>query len=419
MKNALRRACARIAEHEFWLVWVFGAPLLFASNVPAWVFGAALATIPFFWLARKIARGHWSYPTPLDVPLVILLGLGVVAVAVSNQRSVSLLLYGMLFGSIALYYGVVNGLAHASIDKGVWLVLALGLSMALVGLLGMNPAAKFFPAARLYDVLPRVNLDFLNARGFTPNIVAGAVAPVVPLAFALALARAGGARVLAMCVACVMLLVVFVTQSRGAWLGLACGFAVLGAWRFARVRWMLLLLVPVSIVSLAWLGPQTLTEILLAGDAGGSSVSRAELWNRALLMLRDFPFTGIGLGTFETNVQIFYPLFQNLPGVPVPHAHNMYLQMGVDFGVGGVVAFVGLVITVLLSGLDVLRAPARETRNWVGAGLVAGYVVYLAHGMLDAVAVSSKVSVVIWLMLALMMILWRDDFAARANEATS
>jgi putative inorganic carbon (HCO3(-)) transporter len=414
----MRRAVSWVAEHEFWLLWVYGVPLLFASNLPAWVFASALATIPSFWLARKITRGHWSFATPLDLPLRLLLALGLVAVLVSNDRSSSLQLYGELVGGIALYYGIVNGLPRAQISKGVWLLLGLGVAMGILGVLGLRYAEKFLPLPLLYDALPKLDLTRLNPRGFTANIVAGAVAPVVPVAFAWARVQTGTMRVGAFAGALLLSLIVVLTQSRGALLGLGIGLVVLSVWRFPRLLWLVPLVVVLALGVTWWFRPAKMAELLLVSDPSESAVGRLELWNRALLMLRDFPFTGIGLGTFQPTVLTLYPLFQNNPGQPVPHAHNLYLQMGVDYGVGGLVAFIGLVVTVLFAGMQRWRASHNKKRDWLAGGLLAGYVVYLTHALLDAVALSTKVNVVIWFIVALLMILHRSEAVKRAGKSS-
>jgi O-antigen ligase len=119
--------------------------------------------------------------------------------------------------------------------------------------------------------------------------------------------------------------------------------------------------------------------------------------------MRDFPITGVGIGTFERVVRTFYPLFQNEPGLPPPHAHNLYLQMGVDFGIGGLAAFLALVVTAVGVGIRNIRRATDATLQTIAVGLLAGYVTYLAHSLLDAVALSTKLSVIVWLILALMM----------------
>jgi putative inorganic carbon (HCO3(-)) transporter len=122
-------------------------------------------------------------------------------------------------------------------------------------------------------------------------------------------------------------------------------------------------------------------------------------------MMRDFSFTGIGLGTFEETVLSLYPLFVANPGAPQPHAHNLFLQMGVDFGIGGFVAFLGLVTVALVGGWQNIRRAEDATTQWLAIGLLAGILVFLLHSLLDAVFVSTKVSVVIWSMLGFLMAL--------------
>lgn len=113
----LRRVATLIADNEFWLLWVYGAPLLLASNLPLWLLLGALCTVPFFWLARRSARGNWSVAAPLDVPLTLLLLLGLVGVAVSIDPLYSARVYAELLGGVALYFGLLNGLSETEIKK--------------------------------------------------------------------------------------------------------------------------------------------------------------------------------------------------------------------------------------------------------------------------------------------------------------
>lgn len=408
----MRRVCARIAEQEFWLVWVFGVPLLLYSNLPAWLLAAAFATIPLFWLARRIGLGYWSVTTPPDVALALLVFLGFSGAWLAADRAVGLNTFVKFAGGVALYYSIVNGMRHARLERGIWLVLGLGVSMTLLGLLGINFSYKFLPPL-VYDWLPKLDLTILNPRGFTPNVVAGVAAPLTPLALAWALWHRGRTRVFLLAVAAWLALIVLVTQSRGALLGLFGGLVVLGLYSSPRRVGLAVGAALAAFVALAWWRGENVWHILLASDANGSAVERLELWQRAVLMLRDFPFTGIGLGMFERTALTFYPLFENPPGLPVPHAHNLWMQMGVEFGVGGLVAFVSFVVAVLLAGIEAMRRARVSNAGWLAAGLVAGFVVYLIHGMVDAVGTSTKVSVVIWFMVALLIVLERRSRSAR------
>lgn len=427
----MRRVADLIAEQESWLLVVYGVPLLFARNLPPPIFLAALATIPFFWLARRVSRGTWTIATPSDLPLLILLGLGLVSVLVSDARATSLLFYAEWIGGIALYYGVVNGFAarkplpigaaapaakravtwltgvgRRNIGLGVWALLFLGTAMAVAGFLGMREAVKFLPLPFL-DLIPRLDLEFLNPRGFTPNIIAGALAPLVPLALAWTIIQPQRRfRLLSGMLTLVLLGVVVLTQSRGALLALLVACVLLPLLHNSRRLWLVFaILVPVVVIVLV-LGPSNVFEMVMVSDTQGSARERVELWDRALRMLRDFPFTGIGLGLFEPTVTSLYPLFYNPPGAPLPHAHNLYLEMGVEFGVGGLVAFLALLTSLLGVGWQALRRAANDAQKWLAAGLVASVLVFMGHGGLDAIFVSTKVSVIIWSVFGLLMALF-------------
>lgn len=403
MKNTLRRAAARIAENEFWLLWVYGVPFVLSSNLPHLLVYAAFAAIPLFWLARRIARGVWSVATPLDVPLALLLGLGIVGVAVSNDWRTSVAVYVDWVGGIALYYGLVNSITAPRARVLVGILLGVGLVMAGVGLLGLNFSDKFLPVA-IYPFLPKLDLSVLNPRGFAPNIVAGAIAPLVPLALVWTTTQQGLRRVLVLGVALFLLAVVIVTQSRGALIGLVVAFGILSVWRVPRLMWLAPLVVLVLVAGLVYLGPERVSEIILVSDSNGSAGGRVELWDRALRMFQDFPFTGIGLGTFESTVFTLFPLLQNNPGAPTPHAHNLYLEMGVDFGIGGFVAFLGLVTGAFGAAVQYLKRAHTRFDSAFAIGLLAGLITFLLHSLLDAVMVSTKVAFIIWILLALIVV---------------
>ena len=43
--------------------------------------------------------------------------------------------------------------------------------------------------------------------------------------------------------------------------------------------------------------------------ASHSAWMRLEIWSRAIYMLQDFPFTGIGMGAFRQVANLLYPFF--------------------------------------------------------------------------------------------------------------
>ncbi len=132
---------------------------------------------------------------------------------------------------------------------------------------------------------------------------------------------------------------------------------------------------------------------------------RIEIWDRALLALRDFPWTGVGHGQFLPIVPELYPFF-TLP-VNIPHAHNLFLQIGVDMGLVGMIAYGATVVIALVLAVRSLRHANRRrdevrnrgrrwqryTLNWaLGAGVIAALVGLLLHGLVDAVLWNTKLA---------------------------
>lgn len=424
----VRRAATLIADTEFWLLWVYSAPLLISSSIPLWFFIITLCAVPFFWCARRIAYGRWSVATPLDLPVGLLLLLGLVAVGVSIDLSLSARVYAELFGGAALYFGIVNGLrAHGRDDakaargiskrfeRAVWILIELALAMGLAGALGLRISDKFLPV-QIYPYLPKLDFSIFNPRGFTPNIVAGAIAVVIPLCWLWGWRQSRGRRLGLFGISFVLVAVIVLTQSRGAVIGIVVSMAFAALWLKPRMGWLVAVLLLGAVTLFLSLEANHAVDSVVLDASSVTAAGRFELWSRALYIAQDFPFTGIGLGTFSQVVPVMYPLFINSPDAPLPHAHNMYLQMAVDYGVGGFVCFIGMVVTMLAVGMVTLKRTRGAPNELLALGLFAGYIVFLTHGMLDAVVMSTKVSVVMWLLLALLTALYRNTLPGVSHE---
>jgi putative inorganic carbon (HCO3(-)) transporter len=130
-----------------------------------------------------------------------------------------------------------------------------------------------------------------------------------------------------------------------------------------------------------------LLELLSSGVSLGGLEGRIEVWSRAIYMIQDFPITGVGLGLFGDIADNLYPFFLNPPG-SVPHAHNLYLQIAVDVGIPGLIAWLSILSIVLALSWQLYRSGRMMRDNWtagLGAGLLCSQLALLTHGLLDAV----------------------------------
>jgi len=194
------------------------------------------------------------------------------------------------------------------------------------------------------------------------------------------------------------------TQSRGAWVGLAVAAVCFLAWYSRATRVLGALAVSMVAALLVTLGPDRVLELAISrsgpGMAGNVS-GRMELWSRAVYGIQDFPLTGMGMNTFRRMMPVLYPTFLTSPDVDVAHAHNHLLQAALDLGIPGLVAY--LAIWMVVAALLVMTYRRSGDRVWraTAGGLGAGLIAHFTFGMTDAVALGAKAGIVFWLALAL------------------
>lgn len=382
---------ARLLQLELWVVLALtGAAMLRPSLLPLAASAGAI-----FWLSRVVQGGR-AWRTPGDLPILALLLAMALGLAISPQPDETRVqawrvLNGMaLYSSLAAWAGARARLRWAAVG-----LAAVSAALACYALIGVTWTETGAPAIvrRLYGLLPALVSDAAN-----PNVMAGALAYLLPAPLALALFLPGcGRRAnqtgnawqagLFGLVGLWSALVIAFTLSRGAMLAVAAAILTLVMLRWRR-GWLLLPAIFALVLAIAlWLGAdRVLSEVVASATLGGSE-GRGEVWRRALYILEDFPLTGGGLGTFTRVTDLLYPLFRYPPGT-IGHAHNLFLQIGVDLGLPGLAAWLGMYLLALVLSWRVYRMGSLRGDWWaagLGAGLFAGQIALGVHGLVDAV----------------------------------
>jgi len=216
------------------------------------------------------------------------------------------------------------------------------------------------------------------------------------------------------------------TQSRGAWLGFAAALALLLAIGERRARWPVLVLLAAAAVGVALLvasgGPQAALDLLgrlVGADIGAKVIQRQALWYYGLLMIRDFPFTGMGLNMFRVALPVLYPSVPLPAGFDVTHAHNHLLQAAIDFGLPGLIAYLALWLGALYALVASYRASADPWLRSLALGLGAGLAAEFVYGATDVIDFGAKLGIFFWLTLALAVALHRVILADDLSDAES
>lgn len=405
--------------------------LALSANLPVTIIGLALAWIVFLWLCRFIALGHLSIATPVDLPIVLLLVLLPFNLYASPDVNLSLRGVWQSVGEVAVLYAVANwSNSEARVRWFESALIVLGIAVALVSLLTLNlPNTKFFDFGLLSSLLPRTVIPLLNPLGVNANAAGGLFAVLFPLALSkLIWSSSRASRLLALIGSLIFGAVVFLSQSRGAWIGVALALVVMALAVKRRFLFLLPVVAVALVVGVSIIGIQPALDYLSGGTALDSAAGRLEVWQHAIFILQDFPFTGVGLESFPKIAASLYPFFLLGPDTEIPHTHNIYLQVGVERGIPGMIAFIGMLTALTVTGVILLRRTLNTPFYGLAIGLFGSLVVFMTHGMFDNVIYTLKVSALIWAEFGLLLAVasrietpssTRDDTAQQRLAASS
>jgi len=391
------------------LIYIF---FVFTDQVPLVAFGL----IALVWLARWWSTGRLTHTTLFNSPILLLLTCVPLSFSVTIDAAQSLpKVYGIVLG-VAFFYAIVNAVMTRRDLAGatLWLVIVCA-AIALAGLVGTDWAqGKIISVSFIYDHLPRFiqGIPRSLAGGFARNGVGGTLAFVIPLLAALVFAarrpdlqKAGEnvpwlipAGVIALVLALVTLAL---TQSRGGIFGTVAGLLVVAGWRERKLVWGIGAGALGLIILIALGYGNALMGFVLQMDASNATLaSRLEVWQRGLMMVRDFPYTGIGIGTYNSIAHMLYPFFIAAPDEVVPHAHNQFLEVAVDLGIPGLIAYVALLTAFGICAARAYRANQDANVRALVVGLVAGMLAHHVFGLTDAFILGTKPGIVMWVFFA-------------------
>lgn len=413
------------------MVLVLSAPFLLLF-VPGW--SPFLLVIPGFWLIAFLARQTPIPRTPLNGALLVFGLMVLVSLYATYDIRISMpTIAGVVVGMASLF--VIARYSKSA--KGWWLsfliFLIIGFFIAALGMINTEWISKI-GILRMITPGSSVLLTELlgRAKGFHPNVIAGALVWVIPVFFALAgfivtryrlvlqiLPRGlAFAPVLVLGCAGFVSFVFLLAQSRGGYLGLFITTFVMlvlilpPRWRGIFVSTGMIVVIIAGSAFLLYGGSifETLELSSSAGDSSALAVDtlegRLEVWSRAVYAIQDFPFTGMGMDAFRRVVHVLYPLFLIGPEVETIHAHNEFLQATLDLGIPGLIAFVALYLIAFWMLICIWRAPSNAPAPWrlarlLALGLGGGLFAHLLYGLTDSTILSAKPGFIFWILLGL------------------
>ncbi|MEW5720990.1 MAG: O-antigen ligase family protein, partial [Chloroflexota bacterium] len=245
-----------------------------------------------------------------------------------------------------------------------------------------------------------------------PNVVAGALEIALPVNIAVVISQSVSqstrersrtwlpSRLIAWLTCLLIAFGLIMTTSRGAWLALgvvAVGAALIALAQNVLKRYALplaLIIALLGLIVVVQMGDAfapALDALFGAISAGNTAVSRLAVFRQAWGLVQDYYFTGGGLGTFAM-VFSTYALLIDVPFLT--HAHNLFLEIWIEQGLLGFVAFAWLIVEFYLWVLASRQSPVASRQSGVNSWLawsgIAATTVMLLHGCVDVLLYSSR-----------------------------
>jgi O-antigen ligase len=348
----------RLEEIGLWsLVGIVAAMQLSIAAAQILLTLSALA-----WLASHIAHRERLHTPRFFWPLLVYAGFTLISAGFSGDPRVSFTdcKQLVLLLLVPLTYDLARG---ARANSVLSIVLTIGAASAFYGIVQ-------------YAVF---NFDSLGRRpqGTLSHWMtySGTLMLVICAATARILYGTSG-RLWALFVMPALLVALSLTLTRGAWVGVAVGVAVL----FLSKDFRLLALIPIVVVGGLLLAPPALIEraqsIFNRKDV--TTVDRIAMLEAGVAIVKDYPLTGVG----PDQIERVYPRYRVPDAVKPtnPHLHNVPMQIAAERGLPALAAWIWFVGSVF-SGLWTLLRKGRNRS--LAAAALGGMVAMLAAGLTE------------------------------------
>lgn len=353
-------------------IWLM--PISFAVTAVALI-GAFWREGLLRWQSREIG---WTPKTGIGWLWVAVLALGAVSTVCSLRPAES-------------FFGWLGGLGYAiTFIVATWTVNTPGrLKQLHKALFWLAFAMSIFGLVIYFgdihyrwvigpDVEIKIGTDDrrINSVMYHPNLFAGYL--VLAIAAGLGLfhqAAAKRKKVLYAGGLLTVALALVLTASRAGWIG--AGIMLVAFGLVVDRRW-LMVLIGAATAATAFFPNMIFARLsALSWDNPAFDKYRLLTWESALRMIQHDPWTGFGPGMWAHA----YPGYrQAAETVGLPHAHNYYLHVAVEFGVPVVVALMAIIIWVCWRGV---KETAHTQYHLPVLATVCGVVGYMVVNMFD------------------------------------
>jgi putative inorganic carbon (HCO3(-)) transporter len=384
---------------------LLGPLFIFPKETWNWIL---LSAVSILFFGRWILERRFLPKTPIDAAMALLLVMALSGVFVIKTVGESTgKIVGLIYG-IVVFYVLIEALKTLGRVKiSVVVFLALGLGLALIGILGMGEQEYFITSvAGKLPKIPHINFGLTGAeKGVNPNPLGGSLLLFIPIGImqfsllikrkiksAAPLRRGIGLGAVGVILG-VQALAVILSSSFGAWLSLAVALWLMGE----RKRPLKAIIAGLILAMLVFGSLKTGEPVKgkrpgILWFIGNSAHDRIDKWKNALEVVKTHPVFGIGMDQLRRTPKFKYE---------DSHAHNQFLHTAAELGIPGLIAYAAIFIGVFWMGGEVRRSAMPEWMRLTSRGLGIGIFAFTLFGMGDAIPLGAKPGIFFWISLSM------------------
>ncbi|MBI2810049.1 MAG: O-antigen ligase family protein [Candidatus Melainabacteria bacterium] len=360
--------------------------------------------------------------TATDMLVLVFLAINVVAACASHYFIPAILGLRKIIVYICSYF-YLTAILQNSPKRKLVLVSILVMAAVVESLVGFDQFRNHVqPLATWEDPTVETQGTRIFSWLGNPNLLAGYLIPIGPLAFALGFSALTSKRWLLaippLIAGAMISVAIVLTGSRGGYLAIGAAGATISLMAVARF-WIakpkarifivvLCIVLPILLLLGLHFVPsfeQSVTSIF-AGREHSSNSYRINVWNASWRMFLDNWWIGIGPG--NVVFRLAYGLYM-VSGYDALGTYCVPLEVAVECGVVGLITFALLIISLFARAhisfwsANPDKSTGLSLEHWLTAGAVAALVGLLAQGMVDTVFYRPQVQFIFWLAVALIV----------------
>jgi O-antigen ligase len=370
-----------------------GVPITLSALVLVCLYGAEV-------LAAILRKSSFRAPASVTIPFGLLVAWAALSILVAPEPGYVLqAMPGYVTSFLICLYAVQLTRGTANLRFTVTCIALAVLMSGLVGLLQYvtggwpSPGLLGGRESEVVQSYQRVPLSRVSGLLSHPNTFAVLLNGLLPLVLALAfVVKPRILRVL--CVGAFLLgaIAMLLTYSRAGWTSFAVSIALLLI-VIPKRRWhpglgtALIAVVMVSVVTIILAATPLYARVTtrLMEDDQGAGRSRIPLAAASVDLIRQHPFTGVGVG----NYKFASPIVADERGVllvaedDMPmRVHNLFLLTAAELGLPGLLLLLTIIVLFFAKAIRAARA-GDEFQTTVAIGLACGLVANLTHSMFE------------------------------------